>query len=122
MIETIKPIEEINGYHISNTGVVYSQKYSKRYNKNCEMRVVKPRTHPSGYLYVGLYEGEGKHKVRYWRRVHRLVAQHHIGEIPEGMEVDHIDGNRHNNNVENLRIVTHRENVIAGFKRRNNGN
>jgi hypothetical protein len=114
----VLPIEGIPQYFISDTGVVYSRKISPRYNPHGEMRVVRPRKHPSGYLYYGLFVGKGKTKVRYWRRGHRLVAQAFIGNIPAGMDVDHKDGNRHNNNVKNLRIVTHSENCLAGYERR----
>lgn len=43
-------------------------------------------------------------------RIHRLVVEAFIGPIPEGFEVDHIDRDRSNNDVTNLRIVTHSEN------------
>jgi hypothetical protein len=115
----VLPIEGIPQYFISDTGVVYSRKVSPRYNPHGEMRVVRPRKHPSGYLYYGLFVGKGKTKVRYWRRGHRLVAEAFIGKIPQGMDVDHKDGNRHNNDVKNLRIVTHSENCLAGYERRN---
>lgn len=42
--------------------------------------------------------------------VHRFVAEAFIGEIPEGMVVNHKDGNTSNNNVENLEIITYTEN------------
>jgi hypothetical protein len=44
-------------------------------------------------------------------REHRLIWILHFGEIPEGLEIDHIDRNRSNNNIENLRVVTHAQNV-----------
>lgn len=112
MNEEIKPIGEIGEYHISNTGVVYTTQKSKRYNKDGVMRVLKPRNHPSGYLYVGLYQTENGRKKRYWRRVHRLVAEYFIGVIPEGYEVNHKDLDKHNNHIDNLEIVTRRQNLI----------
>lgn len=42
--------------------------------------------------------------------VHRLVAETFIGEVPEGFDADHINRIKDDNRVENLRIVTHREN------------
>lgn len=43
--------------------------------------------------------------------VHRLVWQLYNGPIPEGMMIDHIDGDNGNNRIENLRLVTAQENV-----------
>jgi hypothetical protein len=42
------------------------------------------------------------------------MAKVFIGEIPEGHHVDHIDGNILNNHIDNLEIVTVKENVIRG--------
>ena len=116
----VLPIEGIPEYFVADNGTIYSRKISKRYNPYGDMRVVRPRKHPSGYLYVGLYIGAGKNKKRLWRRVHRVVVEAFINKIPTGMDVDHKDGNRHNNNVTNLRIVTHSENMLFGYERKRN--
>lgn len=42
--------------------------------------------------------------------IHYLVAYHFIGERPEGLVIDHIDRDKQNNNVSNLRYVTVSEN------------
>ena len=41
---------------------------------------------------------------------HRLVWIFHNGQIPEDRQIDHINGNRLDNRIENLRLVTHLEN------------
>lgn len=45
-----------------------------------------------------------------WRS-HRLLYTIFIGEIPSGLEIDHVDGNRKNNSIDNLEVVTHKENI-----------
>lgn len=44
-------------------------------------------------------------------RTHRIIYFMHTGVDPEGFVVDHIDGNRLNNSVENLRVCTVQENL-----------
>jgi hypothetical protein len=119
----MQELESFPDYHISDDGIVYTTKKSPRYNPKGDLKVLKPRNHPSGYLYVGMFVGSGKTKVRVWRRVHRLVAETYIGELPKHMDVDHIDGDKHNNDYENLRIITHQQNcVYAGARRKNKKN
>lgn len=43
--------------------------------------------------------------------IHRLVAEYFIGNIPDGYVVDHIDGNKLNNHVNNLKICTQKDNI-----------
>lgn len=60
-----------------------------------------------GYLIVVLRDKKHKKTCR----VHRLVAQQFIGDIPAGYVVNHKDYNVKNNNVNNLEICTQKENV-----------
>jgi hypothetical protein len=112
------PIKGFEDYHICDDGSVYSTKISPRYNPEGNLRLVKPRLHPSGYLYYGLFVGEGKSKQRLWRRGHRLVYETFGGKIENGFEIDHIDGNKHNNDISNLRSVTRSENIKAMYVRK----
>jgi len=41
---------------------------------------------------------------------HRLIYMYHNGEITSDLHIDHIDRNKYNNNIENLRLVTIQEN------------
>lgn len=52
--------------------------------------------------------------------VHRIIWEMQCGEIPEGMCIDHIDGDTFNNKISNLRLVTHQENHKNQKKRSNN--
>ncbi|KLE44314.1 hypothetical protein YA12_19540 [Klebsiella aerogenes] len=46
-----------------------------------------------------------------------LMVMEYKGQTPEGFEVDHEDGNIHNNDISNLRIVTHEYNRNKGYKK-----
>lgn len=45
--------------------------------------------------------------------VHRIVFETLVGEIPDGYEIDHIDNSRDNNRLDNLRLVTHHDNLTG---------
>ena len=92
-MEMWKPIKDLPGYSVSNKGRV-------RKDSNGQIMVLSKN---GGYCRITI----SKH-------VHRLVAEAFI-EKPDDERswVDHIDGNRSNNNVENLRWVTPSENVMA---------
>ncbi|MGO2352212.1 HNH endonuclease [Lactococcus phage proPhi7] len=67
----------------------------------------KPFTNKrNGYLIVDLYKGNKSEKVP----IHRLVAEAFIPNIENKATVDHIDGDRKNNSINNLRWATYSEN------------
>lgn len=85
-------------YEVSNIGQVRSVRTGLP---------LKSKLDKYGYPHLGL---RGKDK-RYWVTVHRLVAFAFISK-PEGKDhIDHIDGNKQNNCVSNLRWVTPKENI-----------
>ena len=54
--------------------------------------------------------------VRIHALAHRLVWKHFRGEIPEGMQINHINGNKKDNRIENLEVVTPSQNMKHAFR------
>lgn len=70
-------------------------------------RLRRPAANNHGYLIVIFQHGDRMA----WPLVHRLVYETFIGPIPVGCEINHIDGNKLNNAVENLEAITHSANM-----------
>ena len=68
----------------------------------------------AGYLKANGYRAIKINKVKY--NEHRLVWVWHFGAIPSGLQIDHINGKRDDNNIANLRLVTHQENHFNELK------
>lgn len=51
---------------------------------------------------------------------HRIIWEIFNGPIPDGLIIDHIDGNPQNNKIDNLRLVTHKQNARNSRKRSHN--
>jgi|SaaInlV_200m_DNA_6_1039755.scaffolds.fasta_scaffold06147_5 hypothetical protein len=51
-------------------------------------------------------------------RCHRVIWNWHFGDIPNDMIVDHINGDKSDNRIENLRLLTQSLNLLYGFARK----
>lgn len=95
--ECMKEIEN-SGYFITRCGSVYNRKMKK-------LSLIKEK---KGYLTVKIFFERGKYK---WQKVHRLVAKAYI-ENPLNLPfVNHKNGVKDDNRVENLEWVTNEENI-----------
>lgn len=99
----IKSILNSPGYYITSEGKVLNSEYKE----------LKPFLKPDGYVRIGLpsLRHNGK-KVNH--SVHLLVAEHFLNGgsyTNDGLQVNHIDGNKLNNTLSNLELVTGIENV-----------
>jgi len=102
--------EEIIGYEnylIYENGQVFSKK-----NK----RFLKPRVDRYGYLSIQISKNNQRKNVR----IHRLIALYFIPNPENKRCVDHIDGNKANNSISNLRWASDSENCKNGKKRSHN--
>ena len=117
MEEIWKDIEEYKGlYQVSNLGNVRSLDrlvkagYNNKQNK--KGRRLTKLSNQKGYLVVKLSkENHGKRIL-----IHRLVAKAFIPNPENKPQVNHIDGNKENNNVSNLEWCTNSENQIHAYK------
>ena len=112
-MEVWKEIPNTDGlYYVSNMGRVKSKErpivMSNGIVRHHKEFILKPINHNQGYLSVNLYLDGGKQCKRL---IHILVAEAFIPKYIDGLEVNHKDGNKHNNRVENLKWCTHKENV-----------
>ncbi len=93
--EFIKGYENL--YKINTNGEIYSCHYKKN---------LIPQEGNDGYLCIKLSNEKGHVK----KRIHRLIASQYILNNDNLPEVDHIDRNKKNNSIENLRWVSRVEN------------
>lgn len=104
-LEKFRKIEGYNNYLVSSWGNVYRAKGV--FFISDELVRLNPEQTKKGYLRVDLYDEYGKHKHF---KVHRLVAEAFIPNPDGKPQVNHKDGNKHNNSVTNLEWVTDAEN------------
>ena len=99
--EIIKPIKNFENYGVSNKGYVYKNLKYGLLEINYKTHRIKPHKSPSGYLFVRL-SNKGKTKTAY---IHKLVAEYFLDFKKDKMKIVHIDGNKENNSVENLKLI-----------------
>jgi hypothetical protein len=90
----------VDGYLVSNTGLVWSEKTK---------RILKFGINKPGYKYVNLRIAD---KTKNYS-ISRLVFEAFIGLVNNGNIIDHINSNKLDNRLENLRILSRKDNSIA---------
>lgn len=103
MEEVWKTIEDFPNYEVSNQGRVRNMKTGNMLT----VKIGRDGHYSSVFLCNNGHENT--------QRVHRLVAEAFLGKRP-GMMVNHIDGDKLNNNVDNLEWCTAKENNIHAIK------
>ena len=92
-------------FAVSSCGFIYMPPYVDKLGRSVKGNCT--RGNPNNFGYHQFQLGRRNHKI------HIVVASAFIGERPEGMFVDHIDGDKSNNDASNLRYLTPRQNMRA---------
>lgn len=101
----MKIIKGFERYQITSDGKVFNN-----------TKQLKHYIGQNGYCFIKLINNEGKTKHQ---SIHRLVALMYVDNPYNKQCVNHIDGNRQNNDYTNLEWVTQQENLLKGYERRN---
>lgn len=100
-----KPHKKYTKYEISNDGKIKNSKTG---------RILKTSVNKQGYEQVCIHHN-GK---QYTKNIHRLIAETFYDyDKYDELEVNHIDGNKLNNRIENLEWCTRKENVDHAFRK-----
>lgn len=107
-METWKKIPNFSRYEASNKGNLRSLNYK------CtgKIKVLKPAVSTDGYLKTMILDDCGKY--RSWT-VHKFVCLAFLGQVPEGKEVNHKNGIKTDNRIENLEYCTRSENIKHAY-------
>lgn len=101
MQEEWKTIKQYSNYAISNTG---------KFKNIKTKRILKPFLHKKGYFYITIAPWGRQGKV-VSLKLHRLIAEAFIPNPENKSQINHIDGNKLNNSLDNLEWVTAKENI-----------
>lgn len=98
-------------YEVSSNGKVRTLKW-KRSEK---AKLLTKKLNDKGYYIVSLYDGEGV-RTRNQQRVHRIVASTFIPNPKKKLYINHKNGIKTDNRIENLEWVTMKENAVHSME------
>lgn len=107
-ILSLKKLPDIDDkYSISSEGYIVNDKTGK---------IVVFSKDKKGYMKARLYSPLSNHiDKRKPFRLHRLITKAFLSDYSDDLQVNHIDGNKENNNVDNLEMVTASKNVYHSW-------
>ena len=95
-------------YHVSENGIV---------TRKCDGRLLKSVVGPKGYIYIRLKSpkfSKNKDKRKNYK-IHRLVAMFYLDDYSEELQVNHKNGIKSDNRMENLEMVTNSQNAYHAW-------
>lgn len=101
--ETWKDIDGFPDYQVSDQGRVRNKETGY---------ILKPGLSGNGYYTVSLYKNNKGHT----KHLHELIAEAFIGKREKGMTINHKDGDKTNNDLSNLEIVTYSDNLRHAYE------
>lgn len=111
-MEIWKQVKDNPLYEVSNYGNIRSIERIDRLNRKKKSYLLKKNINNAGYQYVSMfYYPKKKNKM-----VHRIVAETFIKKEKGKNVVNHIDGNKTNNCVNNLEWCSQKENIEHSWK------
>lgn len=105
MFDNLSPIPNLEGYFLDKDGNIYSIKHQSL--KQLKSYVNKR----NGYRYVGISHSNKKRTLR----ICRLMGKTYLN-LTNDMTINHKNGIKSDDRLENLEVITLRENIIHGFK------
>ena len=114
MIELWKKIDDTPGVEISNLGRIKMPHRTSKWGRATKVHPSRIVEYDNTVDYYHEFDTTFNGK-RYRKYVHHLVAKYFIPNPENKPEINHIDGNKSNNRVDNLEWVTHKENCQHAF-------
>ncbi|MCI0350747.1 MAG: NUMOD4 motif-containing HNH endonuclease [Acidobacteriales bacterium] len=103
--EEWRTIPEFQDYAASSLGRVRRETWHMGATQG---RILNPFPNRNGYLFISIHSNGGRFDLG----VHRIVLFAFVGPCPDGMQVNHINGDKADNRLSNLEYVTPSQNTL----------
>ena len=117
--EDWRDVKDFPNYEISTKGNIRTKEYCDGRNHIRQSKLLNKKINNVGYEYVILSNETIKHKTL---TIHRLMAKTFLNDYSDNLDVNHINGIKTDNRIENLEMTTHSENIKKRYEIGRNGN